>query len=645
MINIDFEVYSEVDLIKQGLWKYAMDKSTDVLCMAYSVNSKEPELWLPTMPAPYHLFDMIRAGELVHAFNATFEYAIWNYVLDWPKLQPSNLRCTQALAMAHGLPMSLDNCANILKVEQQKQASGKSLIKLLCIPQADGTRNTPETHRREFKLLYDYCLQDVRAEQAVRDALPRKSLTPYEQKLWEHTVGMNERGIPLDIPAIVHILYKKRFFDETIAPRLIDLSDGEITKPTQVQRIKQWVNKRMDTPVSDLQADTIDTLLENPDLSDEVQEMLTLRQAGGKTSVAKLETVMGSANSDGRIRGNLIYYGAHTGRWTGAGFQPLNLPRASVKDPEAVIYDIEHMTPDDLFEKYPRYLHTASALIRNVIKPPEGNCLYVADFEAIEYIVNCWKAGELEAVERFNQHKDQYKDMASFLTGIPYDDIDDKTRFKGKTIILGCGYQMGAGKFQHTAAGYGWIIDDDTAQHAVNAFREKYSNIVSMWWALENAAVQAILTHEETRAYGISFKMFQGYLFAKLPSGRLICYPKAHVSDTKTPWGAAKKAFGFYGIDGASKKWARKFMSPGKITENVIQAISRDIMCDGLMALEAKGYGVIFHIYDEVVAETPTDFGSIEEFTELMCAAKHKPWYAGLPIRAGGEKLERYKKL
>jgi DNA polymerase len=374
----------------------------------------------------------------------------------------------------------------------------------------------------------------------------------------------------------------------------------------------------------------------------DVAQALTLRTDAGKSSVAKIETMLEAVCKDGRIRGLLLYHGAATGRWAGRLVQPQNFPRGDVKDPERYI-PLVYSKDYDAIDTQEPILSVISSLLRGMLVAEDGHRLIAADFAAIEARVLAWLANEELLLETFRDGGDVYKVMASKVYGVAPGDVNKDQRQVGKMAILGLGYGMGAKKFTDSCAKAGIELSDDQAKAVVQLYRNTNRQITAFWSALNSAVIRAVKEPGSVHNVGaIKYTSRGGYLWCVLPSKRPLAYAKPKVVERETPWGTTNEAVSFEGMDSFTKKWERHDLYGGLLAENVTQAVARDIMADAMVRLENKGYPLILSVHDEVVAEVPDGFGSVAEFESLMCQVPD--WAVGCPIDAEGYESTRYRK-
>lgn len=643
-VSIDFETRSTVDLRRTGVYKYAQDKTTDVWCMAYAFDDNEPQIWQPGMELDQNLVEYItqNVGDL-RAWNANFERIIWNEILvsryGWPKTSIAQWVCTASEARAMALPGALAMSAQVLGVQEQKDKEGSNLMLRMARPrsiQDDGTIiwwDIPERVNR----LVRYCLQDVRTEVAIANAIRRLGNT--ETKVFNLDQTINDRGVKLDVKLAKAA--KKLAEKATLeANRLIyDVTNGKVQKVSSVAQLTKWL-KEQGLEVDGLGKDKIkglQSLATGPAF-----DALAIRADGGKSSVAKVESMLEAVCDDGRIRGLLLYHGAATGRWAGRLVQPQNFPRGDVSDIETYIPLVYSKDFEAIEAKAP-VLSVISGMLRSMLIAEDGHNLIAADFAAIEARVLAWLAGQDLLLETFRTGGDVYKVMASKIYSVPPDEVIKDQRQVGKMAILGLGYGMGAQKFSDSCIKAEIPTTIEQAKVIVNLYRETNQKIVQYWSKLNRAAIDATKKPGTVQEVGsVKYTQRGGYLWCVLPSKRPLAYAKPKVVERITPWGSTSEAVSFEGMDSFTKKWERHDLYGGLLAENVTQAVARDIMADAMLRLEEKGYGCILSVHDEVVAEVPEGFGSVEEFEAIMCAVP--TWAEGCPIGAEGWIGKRYRK-
>lgn len=661
---IDTETYSARD-IKRGGLAYAKDETTQLLCLAWAFDKEDPSLWtVAGGDLPERVLEHISSSQPVCAFNATFDYRIWNCVgvrdFGWPALSLEQIIDAQALCACYQIPQNLKDAGAALRLTQQKDKAGINLIKACCQPDKDG--NAPY-NPVAFNELTRYCQQDVRTLQQIVYALPRQALIPQEQQIWEFTYHCNATGLPVDLPAVVAVYeYLQKYIEKTVV-ELPKLTDGQVTTPGQIARIVAWCAKQ-GYYLPNLQADTVEQELAKPSLPAKIRRVLELRQELGRSSTAKYKKILEQAvlTSDGaRVYDNLRYHGAGTGRWTGQGFQMHNLPRASITDKlDPATTDPAALTPDYWISKFhageeiddPVFM--AKALIRPMIQAPKGYKIIVADYASIENRILAWAAGDTGTLLDFENGVDQYKTMASARFGVPYDQVTKEQRRVGKVIILGAGYGMGAKKFQATALlQAGLELTPEEAQASVTAYRERYPQIKALWNNLRRVAAEAVISGQRRKYKDVLFGTFNAnghrWLAMRLPTGKSLYYADPSVREELIKdyeYMGPVPTITHYGTDPYTKKWSRLKLIPGRITENLVQATAREVMAYGMLNAQKKMPYLQFlgSVHDEALALIPDDEvtdENLELFMHSLCGVDFLP---GCPIKAEGFYCERYKK-
>jgi len=566
--------------------------------MGYALDDKPARLWLPGNPPPIPISLINKEVKIVGHNIAGFDYLVWNTIQNFPRIHVSDCIDTMAIAARFGLPQTLDQLGQVLSVKQQKAAVGKKLIKEFCIPPF---RRPVGPKWEQFKA---YCLQDVRTLREIHRSLPAKDLNEAERKIWQVSEHINSVGVPVDVPSLIKVyqgLNLARKYQLRVVPKL---TEGAVNKITEVARIKRFC-KQEGVDLPDLRAETVKQMLDK-DLPFKVKQLLLLRQQHGRSSVQKYEGMLLRAYK-GRVYDGLRYYGAATGRFSGQGVQWQNFPR-DVPASYAIDDIINSFTMDYDVKRNPDAIIHAKSILRAMIKAPPGKCIFAGDYKSIEYAVLCWLCGETEAVERFRNGFDAYKDMASFLYNKPYAEITNDERRFGKTIVLGCGYVLGAKGLVSYAKGYGLDISDGEAMQAVDGYRRKYWRIKKAWYALYNRAVQTIRTGLPTASTRCKFKLIKDkhkrrWFVLTLPSGRNMYYlePKVVVGKYDN---LNIQHTGF--VPNSGKKFGTVWLSPSRLIENIVQGLARDILCEHLIKLVDKGHKVITTIHDEVLIEYPS---------------------------------------
>lgn len=660
MIYLDFETFSEADLTKTGLSRYAEDPSTEVLCLSWAIDNGEPDLWIPGQPPPHRLFDPL-PHHYLSAFNAQFEIKIWEEVcvkrMGWPPAPVDRWLDTQADALAIGLPAKLDQCAKALGLPP-KDKRGKALINKLC-KLVKPTKKHPSTRwlkseaHEDFLALYAYCKQDVRVERSVAAALPYRVTAPghLERPVWLETVCMNFAGIPIDVPLVDRLIDLIAQKVGILTQRIREITRDPELNITQKAVIQRFINEAYGGSIlSNMQGLTIQELLDRKILPPALQELLFCYAQANYTSIKKFAKMKMQLCKDGTIKDNLRYHGAGTGRDSGMGVQMQNLPRASVDDPEFVIECVHDYSLETIEALFGNVLELSAALIRSAIKAPEGFTFFNADFKQIEWWMCAWIAREKDILEGFRRGEDPYSTLASKMYHIPYESIDKKQRQAGKIGGLACQFQGASAALLGMAKNYGIIFEQDEAQEIVNAFRAARLKLRQTWKAFGAAAIEAILNpgHRCNVATNpiFSFVFNGGHLFMRFPDGKILCFPFAKYEMWMMPWGKKQMSVTHMWVNnmpGGNHRWERRGISGASLMQSAVQGLSGRLLMQGNLRLVEQGYDVRWRVHDELTAIVPDDASSnLKHFTRVFTELPE--WAEGLPVEADPWEGRRYKK-
>lgn len=656
MIYIDFETRSEIDLRKCGAWNYSLHPSTEVHCMAYRLDNRPVKIWIPEFDNSYHnqcpydlkvwLFG--KEGQRVEAHNAFFEYCIWDHIMvpryRWPRIDSNRFRCSMAKALSYALPRSLEGATEALDSKYKKDPVGRRIMLKMCKPRKPTEHNKNKYHAdpKDFELLYEYCKKDVMAEKALSESL--KELPSKELKIWQMDQRINRRGVYCDIDAVKGALIVLTDLDKKAKKEILELTDGEIYSYGQIAAILDYCESN-GFKLKSLDKDSVKKALKK-ELPFNVKRILEIRQSMSKSSTKKYQAMLNLACKDSRIRSTLVYHGASTGRWAGSGIQPQNYTKGKIKDPKEIKLAIECLKstytlkdPDQFYLYFDNPMSVLSSCLRAMLCAAPNHVLIGADYSSIEARVLLWLADDKRGLELFRNGADIYKDMAATIYNIAIEKVTKEQREMGKRAILGLGYQMGRPKFKKTC--YDWgkqVVSNEFAQRVVDTYRDKYKKVVKLWSAMNRAAIICIKTGKTATCGKVKFKKGKRFLYCQLPSGRKLAYynPKLEIGKY------GKAQIKYWGVDSQSKKWNRQTTYGGKLVENMTQAVARDIMAHAMLRVEKKGYPIVLSVHDEIVSEVKKNFGSIEEFENLLC--KLPQWAKGLPVAADGWKGKRFKK-
>lgn len=670
---IDFESYSEAELKETGAWVYAEHQSTDIICLAYKIEQQKTKLWVPDgsfTDFPADLAAHIASGGILEAFNAGFERAMFRHkiVKAYNIPMPRRWLDAQAVCAYRALPMKLDAVGDVLRLNTQKDKRGKYLIQRLCKPQPKSKKNPVRWRNRDPALLqelYDYCVRDVETEYEL--SLVIGDLPFAEYKLWILDQRINDRGVYVDLESV---LSAKKIVERVmlkLQKELFILTGGAVTTHNELKQIHAWMlTKGYRIPT--LEANVIDDALKNKlapfppgENGAAVRRVLEIRKALGKGSTGKLSSFIATCAADRRIHGLLQYHGAATGRWAGRLVQPQNFPRPQkhTKNMELLIELIHMESPEVLDIAFGDCMEAVAASLRGMIVAAPGCTFHVSDFSAIEARVTMWLAGQDDAMEIFEKSDrkegpDIYCYTASAIYGREIvKNRDDEERQLGKIVVLGCGYQMGGERLKQQAEDdYKVYITLERAEELVKIYRAKYPKIPALWRGLEEAAIKTVQTGQPHHYSCITYEIVNDragkWLACRLPNGRRIWYYNPRVEQREVPrkdgsvW--VKDTLFYEGKDNKhGGHWSPNITTyGGMLTENVVQAISRDLMAEAMERVEAIGYIIVLTVHDEIIAENPVDFGNQKAYEREM--SRNPEWSVGCPIAVEGWSGARYKK-
>ena len=628
LINLDFEVRSFIDLPDRGLDVYAKDESTEVICMAYSIEGGPVKLWTPATQLPQFMYDKTTKFQ---GWNVMFEWHIMKYVLG---LDIKIEQCidSMAIAAANNIPQALGDAAVFINSEHQKDTRGRYLIQKLCKPHKGVFNNDPEL----LKELFDYCAQDVRTEMGVTRHL--RELSSNEQAIWELTQRINLRGVPVD-PNELHsaVLAVVRAQDQ------LDNECVSLTgfKPSERAKLLGWVNKMMIEPLPDLTAETVEKTLKLEHLFKPLRRALELRQEGSQTSVAKYAKMM-EIQRNGRIRNTLVYHGASTGRWASRGGLNLqNIARPTISDRE-----IEDAIPL-VFEQANGTMDQLSSLVRSAIRAPQGYTFVDVDFSSIENRVGVYLAGQKDKVELFRKGLDEYKTFAADnLYHVSYDDVTKDQRQIAKSAVLGAMFGQGAKGLVKYAEGMGVKLSEAQAKNAVDGYRSSYVKVKALWALCENAAIQAVENPGNPFRAGdkLVLKVAKNALWMQLPSGRLICWQRPQLELVTTPWGQQKVGVTVHTQSTYTRQWGRNQIIGSSLFQSAVQGTARDCLAVAMINLEKAGYEVINSIHDEVLLLVEEQSAE-SALVDVMSIMNTPPtWAPDFPLACEGWISKRYRK-
>ena len=655
--------------------------------MGYKIESQPTKIWTPPDPFPLDLAFAIDEGVVVDAHNAQFERAIWRYKLHekrtaffyeqeyelGPVPTPRKWRDTMAVCAYRSLPLSLDAVGDVLGLKFRKDKRGKDVLRKLSRPRKP-TKAHPNT-RMEYDhaaseglwdILYEYCIGDVDVEAELAATLGW--LPQGEAEVWQLDQQINQRGIYADIPAAAAAIKLAAEHNKSLGDELCAMTNDSEMTVKKVARFKQWLASK-NLILEDLQKDTVEHALGRLDPLEhpEAHRALKIRQQLSINSVSKLKTILDVANTDHRMRGLCQYHGSGTGRWAGRHFQPQNIPRPTATNAldkkgrpyldEELLMDhlqLEGMNIGTLDVTYGDVASALTSSLRGMLIAEPGKRFYVSDFSAIEARVTMWLAGQKDKVDAFFAYD---QGIGSDIYCVAAEDLYDykinkhdhpNERQLGKIQILGCGYQMSGLKLVMTAAKQGVVLTEEQGAWIVQSYREKNPKVVRLWYGLQEAVITAIGQGFVTTYQGVEFRTVQDkagkWLRCKLPSGRFLWY-----FDPKLGLGVSWNGQERWSITYQSRDnkrggaWGTVHTYGGMLTENVVQAISRDLLVAAMFRVEEAGYPLVLTVHDEVVCETDYAFGDMDEFNAIV-SGPVPPWAHGCPVAAAGWTGSRYKK-
>ena len=656
-ISIDIETYSDRDLKKCGVYKYAESPNAELLLFGYSINN-----------GPVTVIDVAQGEEVPEyilktltddsitkwAYNASFErifLSVWlkrnypqffvSYSIDEDTvgnyLDPSAWRCSLVWGAVMGLPLSLKGIGAVLKLNEQKMSEGSDLIRYFCVPckptKSNGgrTRNLPEHAPEKWATFVAYNKRDVEVELSIKEKLKN---FPVPEFLWDEyhlDQEINDRGIGVDMKLVTNAIAFDKRSKGTISSQMKDMTDLE--NPNSVVQMKAWLAENgMETETLGKKA--VAELMKNA--PERLAQVLALRQKLAKSSVKKYQAMENAVCADGRVRGMFQFYGANrTGRWAGRIVQLQNLPQNHMDDLAEARELVRQGDYDSVEMLYDDIPDTLSQLIRTAFIPKPGYKFYVADFSAIEARVIAHLAGEKWRAEVFKNGGDIYCASAEQMFHVPVKKhgVNGHLRQKGKIAELALGYGGSVGALKAMGA-LEMGLSEDELQPLVDAWRASNPNIVQLWWDVDAAVKTAVSTRTTSETHGIKFVWRSGMLFVYLPSGRRLCYVKPKMGQNKF----GGDSITYEGV-GSTKKWERLESYGPKFVENIVQAISRDLLMNAMKTL--SHCFICGHVHDELIIECREDV-SLDELCKQM--ARVPDWMPGILLRADGYITPWYRK-
>lgn len=642
-LSIDIETYSSVNLQKSGVYKYASSEDFEILLFGYSVDGGEVQVVDLALgeTIPQEIIEALQDDEVIKwAFNASFERICLSAFLGMPVgeyLSPESWRCSMIWSATLGLPLSLEGVGAVLGLEKQKLTEGKNLIKYFCVPcaatKANGgrTRNLPMHDMEKWNSFKAYNLRDVETEMGIQQKLAR---FPVPNEIWDEyhlNEEINDRGIGIDMAFVEGALAMDAKSKKNLTETMQEMTNLE--NPNSVQQMKNYLAENGLEMESLGKKEVAEILKVAPE---HLREVLSLRQQLAKSSVKKYTAMQNAVCTDGRARGMFQFYGANrTGRFSGRLIQLQNLPQNHIFDlseARAIVKAGDYEVMDMLYDDIP---DTLSQLIRTAFVPQDGRKFIVADFSAIEARVLSWLAGEKWRMEVFAKNGDIYCETASRMFGVPVEKHGQNghLRQKGKQAELSCGYGGSVGALKAMGA-LAMGMQEEELQPLVDSWRAANPHIVDFWWEVDRAVKMVVKQRIPAEVCGIKMYWKSGFLFIVLPSGRKLAYVKPRIGENKF----GGESVTYEGV-GGTKKWERLESYGPKFVENIVQAISRDVLIYAMQTL--RNCSIVAHVHDEIIIEADRRM-SLEAVCEQM--GRTPPWAKGLILKADGYECEFYKK-
>lgn len=658
-LSLDLETYSDLNLAKCGVYKYAESPAFEILLFGYAVDGGPVQVvdLAQGESIPEEILDALTDDTVTKwAFNANFErVCLSRHLTDLGRsldpfhdqhplsqecarfLNPAGWKCSMVWSAYLGLPLSLEGVGAVLNLDYQKMKEGRELIRYFCVPcketKTNGgrTRNLPQHALDKWNLFKSYNKRDVEVEMAIQQRLQKY---PVPEKVWEEyhlDQEINDRGIAIDLELARQAVALDAQSRESLMAALKERTGLE--NPTSVIQMLGWMEQH-GMKTDSLGKKKVQELLKTA--QEPLRSVLLLRQKLAKSSVKKYQAMEMTACKDGRARGMFQFYGANrTGRFAGRHIQLQNLPQNHLPDlseAREMVRQGNYKALDMLYESIPDVL---SQLIRTALVPREGMKFVVSDFSAIEARVISWLAGERWKSEAFAAGKDIYCSTASQMFGVPVvkHGINGNLRQKGKIAELACGYGGSVGALKAMGA-LDMGIPEEELGNLVQSWRSANPHIVDFWWQVDGAVKTTIKQRIPVWVNNIRFFCQSGMLFIELPSGRRLSYVKPQIGENQF----GGESVTYEGI-GTTKKWERLESYGPKFVENIVQGISRDILCYAMQTLRCCA--IVGHVHDELIIECPKDT-SVDAICEEM--GRTPPWAEGLLLRADGYECDFYKK-
>lgn len=646
-LGIDIETYSSRDLAKCGVYKYVEAPDFTILLFAYSIDNGPVSCvdFAQGEELPDEIYNALIDPDVIKtAWNASFERICLSKHFGLSKpFDPAQWKCTMVRAARMGLPLSLGQCGEVLKLADGKMTEGKTLIRFFSMPGRNGVRHLPSAAPDRWDTFKKYCIRDVEVEQALLAKVRRLEPAEFDEQLYIADQEINDRGVLIDRVLVDNaarfdIEYKAELLKE--AQQITGMEN-----PNSAAQIKEYLKRMTGQTFESINKKNIDEIEDALTYWPKARRVMALRREMAKTSNMKYQAMQTCVCDDGRIHGLLQFCGAaRTGRWAGRLVQVQNLPQNHLSDLDYARTLVKAGDLEEFEMNYANVTQVLSELIRTAFIASPGHILHVCDFSAIEARVIAWIAGESWVLDVFKEGGDIYCATASQMFGVPVEKHGKNShlRQKGKISVLALGYGGGISALE-AMGGSRLGLTEYEEKETVRLWREANPHIVRFWAVVEKAAVTAIKTGNTVTIHrGITVGFRWGMLLITLPSGRTICYPRARISmEYDDGWRGDHEIIEYEGMNQTTKKWEITRTYGGKLTENIVQATARDIL--GIVMLRARrdNLPIVFHVHDEIIAETPIDrpLADVEAlFSEPI------DWCRDLPLKGAGYSTPYYLK-
>lgn len=636
-LGIDIETYSSNDLPSCGVYRYVEAPDFTILLFAYSIDNAPAVCCDFAMgeELPAEIIDALRDPAVVKtAFNAAFERICISHYFGWPLMEPAQWKCTMVRAARMGLPLSLGQCGEVLRLTEGKMKEGAALIRYFSVPNR-GKRHLPADAPDKWEVFKQYCIRDVDTEQQILKKVRRLEPAEFDELLYNYDQRINDRGVLLDRQLAENAA---RFDDEYKAHLFAEAQQlTGMENPNSPAQIKEYIAKATGQTIGSLNKKDLGDLEASLKYWPKAQRVLAIRKEMGKTSNKKYSAMLKCVCNDGRIHGLLQFCGANrTGRWAGRLVQVQNLPQNHLTDLDYARQLVKAGDLEDFELNYENPTHVLSELIRTAFIAKPGHTFHVCDFSAIEARVIAWLAGENWVLDVFRAGGDIYCSTAGkmFHCTVEKHGENSELRPKGKIAVLALGYGGGINALENMG-GSRMGLSESEEKEIVKKWRDANPHIVKFWSTIEAAAVKAIKTGDSITIHrGIVVSYKWGMLLITLPSGRTICYPRATIGiETGDGWRGDHEIIEYEGLNQTTKKWEKVRTYGGKLTENVVQATARDILGMVIIRAEQSRLPIVFHVHDEIIVEA-NETQTLNDVEAIF--SQPISWCRDLPLKGAG---------